>query len=64
MHTQSRLLVSPQMAAGYAPELEAQMKDAHVRVERVASTVLMLCDLHHPQEEYGSHPKPILRAIL
>lgn len=40
------------------------MKDAPVLVKRVARTVLMLCDFHHSQEEYGSHPKPILRAIL
>jgi len=33
------IAVSPQMAAGYAPELEAQLKDAHVFVERVASTL-------------------------
>lgn len=33
------IAVSPQMAAGYAPELEAQRKDAHMLVERVASTL-------------------------
>lgn len=33
------MAVSPQMAAGYAPELEAQLKDAHELVERAANTL-------------------------
>jgi len=33
------IAVSPQMAAGYAPELEARLKDAHVLVEEVANTL-------------------------
>ena len=33
------IAVSPQMAAGYAPELEARLKDARKLVERAASTL-------------------------
>jgi nucleotide-binding universal stress UspA family protein len=31
--------VSPQMAAGYAPELEARLKDARASVEQAANTL-------------------------
>jgi universal stress protein A len=34
------IAVSPQMAAGYAPELEAQLKDARMLVERAAKTLV------------------------
>lgn len=33
------IAVSPQMAAGYAPELEARLKDARALVERAANTL-------------------------
>jgi hypothetical protein len=32
--------VSPQMAAGYTPELEARLKDARTLVERAANTLV------------------------